>query len=239
MRQTIFDVKRKGIKMKNKNAPQVQGYLRDFMLTVPEEIYACSGIKILGRRIKSLLFSTDASIIRNTNADAVIAVYPFTPQPIITQAVMTAADVPVFVGVGGGLTQGQRVINLALHAEYQGALGVVVNAPTSNEVIAELKKSIDIPVVVTVVSDNDDIEARINAGADIFNVSAAAQTPAIVAKIREKHPGFPVIATGGQTGESIMATINAGANAITWTPPSNGEIFKGIMEAYRKGLPHP
>lgn len=34
MRQTIFDVKRKGIKMKNKNAPQVQGYLRDFMLTV-------------------------------------------------------------------------------------------------------------------------------------------------------------------------------------------------------------
>ena len=225
--------------MNNKNAPQVQGYLRDFMLTVPEEIYACSGIKILGRRIKSLLFSTDASIIRNTNADAVIAVYPFTPQPIITQAVMTAADVPVFVGVGGGLTQGQRVINLALHAEYQGALGVVVNAPTSNEVIAELKKSIDIPVVVTVVSENDDIEARIKAGVDIFNVSAAAKTPEIVAKIKGNHPDFPVIATGGQTGESIMKTINAGANAITWTPPSNGEIFKGIMEAYRKGQPHP
>ena len=65
---------------------------------------------------------------------------------------------------GGGLTQGQRVINLALHAEYQGALGVVVNAPTQNEVVRELKKAIDIPVVVTVVSDTDDIEARIEAG---------------------------------------------------------------------------
>lgn len=221
------------------NIPEVKGYLRDFMLTVPNEIYSCTGIKILGRRIKSLLFSTDASIIKNTNADAVIAVYPFTPQPVITQAVMTAADVPVFVGVGGGLTQGHRVVNLALHAEFQGALGVVVNAPTKNEVIAELKKSIDIPIVVTVVSEVDDIDARIAAGADIFNVSAAAKTPEIVAKIKAKYPDFPVIATGGQTGESIKKTIEAGANAITWTPPSNADVFKNIMAAYREGLPHP
>lgn len=225
--------------MSEQNIPEVKGYLRDFMLTVPKEIYSCTGIKILGRRIKSLLFSTDAGIIRNTNADAVIAVYPFTPQPVITQAVMTAADVPVFVGVGGGLTQGQRVINLALHAEYQGALGVVVNAPTKDEVISELKKLIDIPVVVTVVSDVDDIDARIAAGADIFNVSAAANTPRIVAKIKSMHPDFPVIATGGQTSETIQKTIDAGANAITWTPPSNADVFKDIMAAYRKGLPHP
>ncbi|MBQ8015557.1 MAG: hydrolase [Clostridia bacterium] len=225
--------------MAEQNIPEVKGYLRDFMLTVPQEIYACTGIKIHGRRIKSLLFSTDVSIIKNTNADAVIAVYPFTPQPVITQAVMTAADVPVFVGVGGGLTQGHRVVNLALHAEFQGALGVVVNAPTRNEIVEELKKSIDIPVVVTVVSDNDDIDARIAAGADIFNVSAAAKTPEIVAKIKTRYPDFPVIATGGQTGETIKRTIDAGANAITWTPPSNAEVFKGIMAAYRDGLPHP
>ena len=225
--------------MAEQNIPEVKGYLRDFMLTVPQEIYSCTGIKILGRRIKSLLFSTDVSIIKNTNADAVIAVYPFTSQPVITQAVMTAADVPVFVGVGGGLTQGHRVVNLALHAEFQGALGVVVNAPTRNDVVKELKKSVDVPVVVTVVSENDDIDARIAAGADIFNVSAAAKTPEIVAKIKAKYPDFPIIATGGQTGETIKKTIEAGANAITWTPPSNAEVFKGIMAAYREGLPHP
>ena len=225
--------------MAEQKIPEVKGYLRNFMLHVPEPIYKCSGIKIFGRRIKSVLFSTDVSIIRNTNADAVIAVYPFTPQPIITQAVTTAADVPVFVGVGGGLTQGTRVLNLALHAEFQGAIGVVVNAPTKNEIIKQLKETIDIPVVVTVASGDTDIAARLEAGADILNVSAAGKTEEVVKAIRMQFPDVPIIATGGPTDETIMETIQAGANAITWTPPSNGEVFKDIMEAYRKGEPHP
>lgn len=219
--------------------PEIQGQLRKFMLKVPEPIYKCSGIKILGRRIKSVLFSTDVSIIRNTNADAVIAVYPFTPQPVITQAVMSAADIPVFVGVGGGLTQGTRVVNLALHAEFQGALGVVVNSPTKNEVIKRLKQKIDIPIVVTVVSEEDDIEKRLEAGVSILNVSAASNTPKVVAKIRKDFPEVPIIATGGPNDDTISATVMAGANAITWTPPSNGEVFRDIMEAYRKNEPHP
>ncbi len=225
--------------MSDQNIPEVKGSLRDFMLKVPEPIYRCSGIKILGRRIKSVLFSTDASIIRNTNADAVIAVYPFTPQPVITQALMVAADVPVFVGVGGGLTQGHRVVNLALHAEFQGALGVVVNAPTKNETIELLHNTVDVPIVVTVLNENEDIAGRIAAGADILNISAAARTPQVVRSIREKFPDLPIIATGGPTDESIISTVEAGANAITWTPPSNGDVFKDIMEAYRRGEPHP
>lgn len=225
--------------MAEQNIPEVRGSLRDFMLKVPEQIYRCSGIKILGRRIKSVLFSTDASIIRNTNADAVIAVYPFTPQPVITQAVMVAADVPVFVGVGGGLTQGHRVLNLALHAEFQGALGVVVNAPTKNETVKMLHDTVDVPIVVTVLSEDEDIDGRIVAGADILNISAAGRTPQVVRSIRERFPDLPIIATGGPTDESILETIEAGANAITWTPPSNGEVFREIMETYRRGKPHP
>lgn len=225
--------------MSENHTPEIQGNLRRFMLRVPDEICACSGIRIMGRLFKSLLFSTDVSIIRNTNADAVIAVYPFTPQPVITQALISAADTPVLVGVGGGLTQGIRVVNLALHAEFQGALGVVVNSPTSNEVIRELKETVDIPVVVTVVSEKDDIAKRLEAGADILNVSGAAKTAQLVARIRRDYPDVPVIATGGQTPESIAATVAAGANAITWTPPSSGQIFRDIMEAYRKNEPHP
>lgn len=217
---------------------EIKGYLRDFRIDVPEVIYTCRGLKIFGRRIKSIVFSTDVSIIRNCNADAVIAVYPFTPQPVITQAVMMAADCPVFVGVGGGLTKGERVINLARHAEYQGATGVVLNAPTSNDSIREVSKVVDLPIVITVVKE-DDIGARLDAGAQILNVSAAAKTPELVAKIREKFPDVPIMATGGPTEETIKATINAGADAITWTPPTNGEVFRDIMAAYRKGEPHP
>ena len=47
---------------------------------------------------------------------------------------------------------------------------------------------------------------------------------------------MPIIATGGPTPESILETINAGANAITYTPPSSGELFSQIMENYRGGL---
>lgn len=225
--------------MDTKKPPQVSGTLRKFALRVPEVISECSGIKIFGKLIRSLVFSTDVSIIRNVNADAVIAVYPFTPQPVITQALMSAADIPVFAGVGGGLTQGVRVYNLALHAEFQGAIGVVVNAPTSNEVVKMVSEAIDIPVVVTVVNELDDIAARLEAGATIVNVSAAGKTPSIVAKIRQDFPEVPIIATGGPTEDSIRETIWAGANAITWTPPSNGEIFKSIMAAYRDNKPHP
>ena len=146
---------------------------------------------------------------------------------------------PVFVGIGGGLTQGIRVLDLGLHAEFQGAIGVVVNAPTSNTTVKQLKEDLDIPIVVTVVSEKEDIGARLEAGAQILNVSAAAKTPALVKKIRDEFPTVPIIATGGPNDDTILATIEAGANAITWTPPSNGEVFKDIMDAYRRQEEHP
>ena len=217
-----------------KRVPEYEGTLRSHMIKVPTCISECSGIRVFGRRIKSLAVTTDVAIIRNINADAIIAVYPFTPQPAITRAVMTAADMPVFAGVGGGVTRGSRVVNLANDAEQEGAFGVVVNAPTENETVTRLKSILDIPVVVTVVSERTDIAARLNAGADILNVSGAAKTPAIVRSIREKFPDAAIIATGGPTDESILETIRAGANAITYTPPSNGELFAVSMERYRR-----
>ena len=227
------------VSLEKKMPNKIDGNLRAFALRVPEVIYKCSGILVFGKRIKSLVFSTDLSIITNVNADAIIAVYPFTPQPIITQALLLAADIPVFAGVGGGLTQGQRVVNLAMYAEMQGATGVVLNAPTASAVVSHVAETIDIPVVLTVARSDTDFDERIKAGADIFNVSAAAETPAVVRRIREQHPDVPIIATGGPTDESIFETIQAGANAITWTPPSNGEIFRDIMAAYRENKPHP
>ena len=158
---------------------------------------------------------------------------------MITQAILSASDIPVFAGVGGGLTQGKRVVHMASYAEMQGAIGVVVNAPTANDVIRDVVDTIDIPVIVTVAREDTDIAARVKAGASIVNVSAAAETAAIVRKIRAAFPDLPIIATGGPNDATITETIDAGANAITWTAPSSGEIFKGIMAAYRAGEAHP
>ena len=62
--------------MERKNLPRVPSPLRDHIVEMPQAIFACTGVVIHGRRIKSLVFSTDIAIIRNCNADAVLAV-PF------------------------------------------------------------------------------------------------------------------------------------------------------------------
>lgn len=216
-----------------KVVPSYSGTLRSHQLEVPACIAQCSGIRIFGRRIKSLVFSTDVAIIKNVNADAIIAVYPFTPQPSIAQAIISVSDVPVFVGVGGGVTNGPRSVRLAAYAEHQGAYGVVVNAPIGNETISQIKMAVDIPVIATIVSASMDVAQRIASGADILNVSGAAETPAIVRQIRAQFPDIPIIATGGPTEETIQETIQAGANAITYTPPTNGALFAESMRRYR------
>ena len=214
--------------------PAFGSKLRKNIVTVPEIIDQCSGIRVFGQLLKSFLFSTDVAIIRNTNANAIIAVYPFTPQPVISQALILPADKPIFCGVGGGMTTGDRSLDLAIHAEHQGALGVVLNKPTPNSLIMRIKEKIDIPVVITIVSEKDDIEGRLAAGVDIFNVSGADKTQDIIKKIRALSDSVAILATGGRTDETIMAAIKAGANAISVTPPTTGELFKDIMNRYRE-----
>ena len=137
-------------------------------------------------------------------------------------------------GVGGGTTRGLRTVQLARDVESQGAMGVVLNAPINNLNLRAVSGVIDIPTVITVTKFGTDFEARIEAGASILNIAAAAQTPELVREARKALPDVPIIATGGKTGESILRTIEAGANAITYTPPSTYELFQEMMKGYRE-----
>lgn len=217
-----------------KQVPLVESRLRHNILEMPKEIRKASGIVIYGRRIKSLVFTTDLAVIKNCDADAVFAVYPFTPQQAISDAIIKASYIPVFCGVGGGTTQGLRTVSLAKDTESQGAMGVVLNAPINNMNLLAVARSVDIPVVITVVDEKTDIAARLEAGASILNVAAAGKTPELVRSIRAQFPDVPIIATGGNRPDTILATIEAGANAITYTPPSPQELFKTMMAKYRE-----
>ena len=88
--------------------PELTGNLRAHSVRLPEAAQEASGIRVLGRTIRSIVYTTDIAIIRNCDADAVFAVYPFTPQQIISKAIMEASAIPVFAGVGGGTTAGSR-----------------------------------------------------------------------------------------------------------------------------------
>ena len=199
--------------------PRITGTLRAHTIEMPEVIREASGIIVLGRKIRSLIFSTDIAIIRNCDADAVLAVYPF-------------SSIPVFVGVGGGITKGLRSVYMAQDAEAQGAFGVVVNNPMSNSNIRFIKRVIDIPVVSTVI-DSTGIQERLDAGVTILNVAAGKNTADVVREIRKDFPKVPIIASGGKTDESIRRTIEAGANAIVYTPISSSAIFSSMMDEYR------
>jgi hypothetical protein len=214
--------------------PPIESRLRHNILRMPKEIEEASGIVVYGRRIRSLLFSTDIAIIKNCDADAIFCVYPFTAQRAVHAAVIHAASMPVFCGVGGGTTQGSRAVYLAMDAENQGAMGVVFNAPIPNKDLRMTARVLDIPIVVTVTSEKDDIGRRISHGATILNVAAGARTADVVSNIRARYPKVPIMASGGKTPESIKATVAAGANAIVYTPPSSGELFRGLMDSYRE-----
>lgn len=219
---------------REKKIPHVKTKLRSHhIVTMPDEIYAASGIVIMGRRIKSLIFSTDIAIIRNCNADAVLAVYPFTPQQIIADAIVSTSSLPVFCGVGGGTTTGARVVMLAKDAEAFGAMAVVVNAPTTNDVISQIADIIDIPIVVTVLDENTDIDARRKQSDDFQCICRGTHAGGSADSAAERYPDLPIIATGGPSQESIRETVAAGANAISFTPPTAEELFHGLMTRYR------
>jgi len=78
----------------NYTLPNLTSSLRH-ILHVPSACYEAGGIVINGRRIKSLVFTTDIAIIRNCDADAVFAVYPFTPQQAISDAIIRSSYIPV------------------------------------------------------------------------------------------------------------------------------------------------
>lgn len=212
----------------------IEGRLRKAPLRVPEGYGECTGFTLFGRRIRSLLYSTDVAVIRNSNADAIFAVYPFTAQPAITQALLTVAEAPLFVGVGGGTTTGRRAAELAAVSEMQGAAGVVLNSPATPDMVAQVVSTVDIPVVASITRFDDVARQKVEAGARIINVAAGRNTAAVIRELREAYPNLPILATGGKTPEVTGATVKAGANALIWAPPSITELQRDMMVRYRE-----
>ena len=203
-------------------------------LAVPATISEAPGIMVQGRLVRSLVFSTDLAVICHCNADAVLAVYPFTCQAAITQALVMASQRPVFNGVGGSITQGERCVAIGLHSELQGVAAVVVNAGIPVETVRDLADHLNIPVVVTVCDTAERALAQIDAGATMVNVAAGVRTAEVVAALRAQYPVLPIMATGGPTDASIQATIAAGADAISWTPPAIQDLERAVMERARR-----
>ena len=220
----------------DKTRPSFQSKYRTDLILTPESIRRASGIIINGRRYKSFLFSSDVATIMYSDADAVLAVYPYTPHPSIIRAINDVAQAPIAAGVGGGITQGPRSADIARFADAYGCMGVVLNSAVDVYTVRAVYEAIDLPIIYTVISDYQELDEYIEAGVSILNISGAQKTAEIVRYYRKLYPDIPIIATGGRKDESIIETIEAGANAITYTPPTTQEIFQRSMNNYRVNL---
>lgn len=89
------------------------------------------------------------------------------------------------------------------------------------------------------LSEDEDIQGRIDAGVSILNISAASRTPQVVRSIRERFPDIPIIATGASDGGEHNRHRRSGSERDNLDSPSNGDVFKDIMDKYRHGEPHP
>lgn len=225
--------------MESKKAvPNLTSKLRADIVETPAVIRNASGINLFGKRIKSIIYTMDVAVIANCNADAVLAVYPWTPNTKILQAISTVSNVPILAGIGGGLTKGLRSATIGFFAEENGAQAVVLNAPTPLETVISVGKVVDVPIIYTVVNKSINIKDRIDAGVKAFNVAGGKETAELVRWLREElaeiAPNFPIIASGGKSDEQIKKTIAAGANAITFTAYGVTEAtFQKKMEKYR------
>ena len=100
--------------------------------------------------------------------------------------------------------------------------------------IEQICAVIDIPVIATVVRCDAVAHAKVKAGAKILNVAAGKDTPAVLRELREIYPNLPLIASGGRSSLSVRETVQAGANAVIWTPPSAQQLQADMMRRYRE-----
>lgn len=196
----------------------------------------CRGLLLKDHKIKSILFSTDLALIENNDCDAILAVYPFAPSSKIMETLINFSGKPVICGVGGGKTQGRKSIEMAIQAERLGACAVMVNQPFKNKDIEEMKKRIKIPIISSVSTMTFDFEKRIAAGISAFNITGGTQTLEILNFLQQNYPHIPCICTGGKSIDHIRQAIHNDARAVVLTPPSNANLFKRIMQEYRKNL---
>lgn len=203
-------------------------------LNVPTVINRkCMGLCLNKQVVKSIFFSTDLALIENNNCDAILAVYPFPPSAKIMKSLIEFSHKPVICGIGGGMTHGKTALNMAVEAEQLGASAVIVNQPFKNSDILKIKQRISIPIISSVSSLNFNFKERIESGVSFFNITGGKNTIHIIDYLKENFPGIPFVCTGGKTMSNLNEVLDKKVYGVVLTPPSNGDLFKKIMDKYR------
>ena len=204
-------------------APQmptpVDGTLRQFALRVPDVIDACSGIMVFGKRIKSLVFSTDLSIIRNVNADAVFAVYPFTPQPLFAGDLFRMYT--KYCEMKGW--------KIAISSFTEGAAGgfkEIIFSVTGEKVYGTLKYESGVHRVQRVPAT--ETQGRVHTSAATVAVLPEAQEFDV--EINEGEIKWDTFRSSGAGGQNVNKVESGVRARYLWKNPNTGETEEILIE---------
>lgn len=211
---------------------------QDFLLTgnkfeIPKSISECEGIWLNGQLIRSVLLSTDLSYILNLNADAIMVVNPFEKSSHLNKIIIEHSQKPVLCDIGGGFLKERLSIDLAQNAFEVGAYGAVISKPTSPKSVRQIRSEIDGKLIYTVMYREEPLAELIDAGVDIFNISTGETTAEVVQEVRRQFPDMKIMASGGPYDSTILETIEKGADAIVFNPPTATEMLRSIFDGYR------
>lgn len=202
--------------------------------SIPKAINDSPGLTFGGKKVRSILLSTDLAYLQNLDTDALMVLHPFEPSEELNHIILGFTKKPVLCNIGGGFRDRYRASAIAKAAEKSGAEGVVITKPTSHEVVQKLRKNIDTKLIYTVIYPEENISSLVDAGVDIFNVSTGEDTALTVGKIRKSFSDVPLMASGGPFESTIFETIKMGADAIVYNPPTATEILRTIFDDFRR-----
>jgi hypothetical protein len=202
---------------------------------LPQAIKESPGIAIGKQIVHSVLLSTDLSYIQNMDFDAIMAIHPFAPSGQLNSIIIDFCERPVFCSIGGGFRDRHTAAELSEAATVEGAEAVVVTKPTSPEVIEYIHGYTHSNLVYTILHEGEDIHALVEAGVDMFNVSTGETTASAVRRIRTDFPDIPIMANGGPFESTIIETIESGADAIVYNPPTATEMMRAAFDEFRRG----
>ena len=155
------------------------------------------------------------------------------PNPAILKVLCKLPQCLFLRGVGGGLTKGDRSGNMSLFAESEGSLCGLWLMDQRMPTIQTINKMIDVPIIYTVVSDK--AEKSLPASRQEGYPPMYQQAPNGFHRDQnwESYPSFSPLWRQGVLSHRKRRSHHAVGANVTFTPPSNTELFKFKMEEYR------
>lgn len=190
------------------------GYLpqKPLLYPVPQ------GIWLGGRKVHSLLVTTDFYDMIMTDADAILADFYWIPPQRKLHELFSVVRKPVVIYVRKNFFVRPKLTATIKRLEVAGAAGLFVGRRFR---LAELKQAClasSVPVFAASRPKIEDIKSKIDAGVFAVCIQAKRITGKFMELMRHSFPNIPVIAFCNRSERLVGESVKSGPDAVFFRP---------------------